>query len=191
MGAENKRDKLCTVKQLAKEMGVTPTKLYYHVKMLEEHGLLVVGDTRVVSGIIEKQYQVIALDISFSQNALSLSDKPKDEALQEIFNSVDQIINNSMYNLRSSLTTIYEEKRAEKDGGSTARKQSAMQISSDELLLTHDQAEEYKALLLELMDKYKELSDKNLQAANEEILSFEITQMFIPQYQRTKTKQEK
>ena len=70
VGEKNKRNELCTVKELAKLMGVSPTKLYYHIKQLEEKELLVVGDTRIVSGIIEKQYHVAAMNISLSQNAI-------------------------------------------------------------------------------------------------------------------------
>jgi DNA-binding transcriptional ArsR family regulator len=46
-----------TVKTVAQQLGVTPTKLYYHINMLEQHGLIRVISTRVVSGILEKSYQ--------------------------------------------------------------------------------------------------------------------------------------
>lgn len=45
-----------TVKQIAAELGAKPTKLYYHFNLLEEHGLVRVAESRVVSGIIEKSY---------------------------------------------------------------------------------------------------------------------------------------
>ncbi len=49
-----------TVKTVARQLGVTPTKLYYHINMLEQHGLIRVASTRVVSGILEKSYQITA-----------------------------------------------------------------------------------------------------------------------------------
>jgi DNA-binding transcriptional ArsR family regulator len=49
-----------TVKTVARQLGVTPTKLYYHFKILEQHGLIRVVSTRVVSGILEKSYQITA-----------------------------------------------------------------------------------------------------------------------------------
>jgi DNA-binding transcriptional ArsR family regulator len=49
-----------TVKQIASELEIAPTKLYYHVNLLEEHQLIRVTDTRIVSGIIEKHYQASA-----------------------------------------------------------------------------------------------------------------------------------
>lgn len=49
-----------TVKQVAAELDLAPTKLYYHVNLLEQHQLICVTETRIVSGIIEKHYQASA-----------------------------------------------------------------------------------------------------------------------------------
>jgi predicted ArsR family transcriptional regulator len=48
-----------TVKELAAALDVPPTRLYYHVRMLEEHGLIEVVDRRMVSGIEERRYRSI------------------------------------------------------------------------------------------------------------------------------------
>jgi DNA-binding transcriptional ArsR family regulator len=61
----------CTVKQLAKELNTTTTKLYYHINLLEQHGLIRVVNTRVVSGIIEKQYHVTAYSVRPDKSLLS------------------------------------------------------------------------------------------------------------------------
>lgn len=45
-----------SVKEVAREIGQSATKLYYHVNLLEENGLLVVAESRLVSGILEKKY---------------------------------------------------------------------------------------------------------------------------------------
>lgn len=49
-----------SVKEIASQLGVGKTKLYYHLNLLEKHGIIRVVRTRVVSGIIEKSYQVTA-----------------------------------------------------------------------------------------------------------------------------------
>jgi DNA-binding transcriptional ArsR family regulator len=46
-----------TVKELAHSLEISQGKLYYHVNLLEEHGLIGVVATNVVSGIIEKVYR--------------------------------------------------------------------------------------------------------------------------------------
>lgn len=52
-----------TVKQIAKALKLAPGKLYYHIELLERHGLLVVDSTRVVSGITEKHYRAAAQEL--------------------------------------------------------------------------------------------------------------------------------
>ncbi len=62
-----------TVKRVAQQLGMPPSKLYYHVNLLEEHGLLRVTDMRLVSGIVEKHYQVAARTINVKSGLLSPS----------------------------------------------------------------------------------------------------------------------
>ncbi len=67
-----------TVKTVAQQLGVTPTKLYYHINMLEQHGLIRVASTRIVSGILEKSYQITANSFevasSFASPSATLED---------------------------------------------------------------------------------------------------------------------
>src|SRR4026209_949556 len=50
-----------TAKELAARLGTKQTKLYHHLALLEERGFIRVAETRVVSGITEKRYAVVAL----------------------------------------------------------------------------------------------------------------------------------
>ena len=52
-------DEAHTVKELATALNVPPTRLYYHVRILEEHGLIEVVERRMVSGIEERRYQAV------------------------------------------------------------------------------------------------------------------------------------
>jgi DNA-binding transcriptional ArsR family regulator len=53
-----------TAKELARALHLSQTKLYYHLGLLEQHGLIRVTGTRLVSGILEKQYQASAYKLS-------------------------------------------------------------------------------------------------------------------------------
>lgn len=68
---ESMTDQPRTVKQVAGELGLAPTKLYYHINLLEEHGLIRVTDTRIVSGIIEKQYRATASSYAIQRSLLT------------------------------------------------------------------------------------------------------------------------
>jgi DNA-binding transcriptional ArsR family regulator len=60
-----------TAKELATRLGTKQTKLYHHLAMLEEHGFIRVAETRVVSGITEKRYAVVALSFRVDRGLLS------------------------------------------------------------------------------------------------------------------------
>jgi hypothetical protein len=59
-----------TVKQVAAELGELPTKLYYHVNLLESAGLLVVAESNLVSGIVEKRYTPAAKSFRIERRLL-------------------------------------------------------------------------------------------------------------------------
>jgi DNA-binding transcriptional ArsR family regulator len=70
-----------TVKRLAAALDLPQTKLYYHINLLEEHGLVRVVATRVVSGIIEKQYGATARSYRVDQSLLALSAPGRDDTV--------------------------------------------------------------------------------------------------------------
>src|SRR5690242_5492835 len=62
-----------TVKQLAATLNLPPKKLYYHINLLEQHELIRVIGTRIVSGIIEKTYRATAYLFLFEREVFASS----------------------------------------------------------------------------------------------------------------------
>lgn len=196
IGFVNKGGERCTVKHLAGLMEVAPSKLYYHIKLLEEHGLLVVGETQVVSGILEKHYQVAALDITFSRKALSTQTGPGDLALEEMLDSIGQLVNNGVADLRTSMITRYEEVHAAAETDRPIDELFDMFVARKDMVLTESQAKQLEKRLVALLDEFVPLTDDNLdllqkrkQAGHvdddaEEIRRYELIQMFMPLYHR-------
>ncbi|HEX6386512.1 MAG TPA: helix-turn-helix domain-containing protein [Anaerolineae bacterium] len=60
-----------TVKQVADRLGLSSSKLYYHVNLLEKHGLIQVVDTRMVANIQEKYYHAVATSYRVEESLLS------------------------------------------------------------------------------------------------------------------------
>jgi DNA-binding transcriptional ArsR family regulator len=81
-------EKPLTVKQVARKLDTTPTKLYYHVNLLEQHGLITVTASRIVSGIIEKQYRTSAHSLRVSRELLALQDAQTDEGVDALLSAV-------------------------------------------------------------------------------------------------------
>ncbi len=49
-----------TATELADRLEIARTRLYYHLGLLERHGLIRVSETRLVSGISERRYRAVA-----------------------------------------------------------------------------------------------------------------------------------
>jgi DNA-binding transcriptional ArsR family regulator len=78
-----------TVKELAKAMDMKPNRLYYHVNLLEEHGLVRVTQTRIVSGIVERTYALVAKHFAVSE-ALPLPVDVKREVTDNLLRVVGE-----------------------------------------------------------------------------------------------------
>jgi DNA-binding transcriptional ArsR family regulator len=76
-----------TVKELATTLNLPQSQLYYHVNLLEKHALIHVVETNVVSGIIEKHYQVIAQKIRL-RNPMLMGGSITSEETTAIFSSI-------------------------------------------------------------------------------------------------------
>lgn len=61
------------IKEIAERLGLSAGKLYYHVNLLEKHGLLRVVETRTVANMIEKIYWIAARELELDESLLSFS----------------------------------------------------------------------------------------------------------------------
>lgn len=135
-----------TVKQVANELELPPTKLYYHINLLEKHNLIVLVDTRIVSGIIEKHYQVAAWMVRVEKNLLSPSDETLSLTMNALFDtSRDQLLDA----VRAGAVELDEE----------GEKHKGVILRSSSLRLTQEQAAAFYDELETLVKRYSDLSD--------------------------------
>ena len=101
-----------TVKELAALLDVPRTKLYYHVRLLEERGLIAVEGTRVVSGITEKRYRVTAYRLSVEKALLGGQDgdnSPLEVYLSLVLDEVAAEIRRSIASGLLDLDALHED----------------------------------------------------------------------------------
>lgn len=60
-----------TAKRIAKALGVGQTKLYHHIKILEERELIRPVDRQLVRGIVETSYRIAQLSLRLDRNLLA------------------------------------------------------------------------------------------------------------------------
>lgn len=169
----NRNGQLCTVKQLAEKLDMPPTKLYYHINLLEKHGLIEIAETEVVSGIVEKRYQVAAHQMRVSTSILEGHKISKDEQVELALNTVQGVISSTLEDLRQSIAHIIAQEEQDRPIN-----QIAIQVSRENLRLTHLQAEELQAKLEKLVDEYKQLDP----TPEEDPLIFGMTVALFPNY---------
>jgi DNA-binding transcriptional ArsR family regulator len=58
-----------SAKELAEDLGQPQTKLYRHLKVLQEAGLIEPAETRVVSGIVETKYRAMQSSVTIDPTA--------------------------------------------------------------------------------------------------------------------------
>ena len=151
-GLANQIGDLRTVKQLAGELETEPAKLYYHVNLLEKHGLLKVAETQIVSGIIEKHYQVTALSITIDRDlfASGVNQDERTEALMALLDSTLDAVRADMLRLV---------RRIAEDEGVAARFSGKRgQITRENARLSPAQAEAFNERLLVLMGEFRKMS---------------------------------
>lgn len=93
-----------SVKEVATEIGQSATKLYYHVNLLEEHGLLLVAASRLVSGILEKKYVPAAKQFSVDKTLLRTADGDGTESLDVLGRTVETILLSTAEDFKRAVT---------------------------------------------------------------------------------------
>lgn len=97
-----------TVKEIAAQLGVGKTKLYYHLNLLEKHGIIRVARTRVVSGIIEKSYQVTAYSYRPAKELLLRGDEGKEHGVAIVESILDATRTDLTHSLNTSQAALGE-----------------------------------------------------------------------------------
>jgi len=76
-----------TVNQVAESLGLSSSRLYYHFKMLESHGLIKVVESRLVNNMIERDYWLVAEEIKIDKDLLRFSSEEGQENIARVIRS--------------------------------------------------------------------------------------------------------
>jgi DNA-binding transcriptional ArsR family regulator len=93
-----------TVKTLAAALEIATTKLYYHIKLLEERGLIRIAGVRPGAGPAEKEYEVTAYRLAVDRALLSPNAPAPDDALETFLSLIlDQTKTEVLRSVRAGL----------------------------------------------------------------------------------------
>lgn len=142
-----------TVKAIAAMLDLPPTKLYYHINLLEKHGLIRVAETNVVSGIIEKSYEPAAenIRVEVDHKLLAPDTSVGDENLNALLSSVlDHTKDEIRASVRSGIIKL----------GKTVAPTEKLSLSRSLTYLTPAQAKRFHQRLNKLLDEFSTAGDK-------------------------------
>jgi DNA-binding transcriptional ArsR family regulator len=170
-----------TVKELAEELNIPSTRLYYHMNLLESHGLIRVASTRIVSGIVEKRYEVTAARLSVDRSLLSPGDGSESGLDTHLSFVLDEAKAEIRRSHRAGLVDASSQRLA--DGG--------LVLGRVWFRLRQEQAEELDQRLGELLEEFK---TKAAQEEGSHLIDYELlvglyptTGTVIPPDDRTDT----
>jgi hypothetical protein len=141
-----------TVKQVAERLDIPATKLYYHVNLLEKHGLIVVVDTQIVSGIIEKHYQAAAESFQIDRSLLAFEGSVGEGGYGVIEMMLDPVREEVRSGLRSGLI------QSSPDASVSER----LSMSRTRVMLTPEQAEDFSGRINAILEELRAINNDDL-----------------------------
>lgn len=132
-----------TVKEVAEELDEGQTKLYRHIKQLEDSGLIHVAETRVVSGIIEKRYRSSQRRLTVESDLLRVSQGGADEYNDTLVAIIEAIRSGLSADLRAGRVVLDKP-----DSGPDL----SIKVGGGKARMTPEHYERVRALLHEAVD---------------------------------------
>lgn len=153
-----------TVKEIAPQLNIGKTKLYYHINLLEKHGIIRVVRTRLVSGILEKSYQITAMRFRPAAELLKAGDEGKEQGLA-IFDSIFDVTRADF------LHTL----KHEQTDSAAERKEKKLFLGRTIVCLTEEQASSFSARFDALLEELKAY-----EASTPDSKQYTLTLAFFP-----------
>ena len=170
----NDNGRAVAVKQLAEALSIPATKLYYHINLLEKHGLIQVVETQLVSGILEKRYQVRARRFRAQLDLVGDEAGTEEEKLDLLLTSLSAVLDKTLDSLSKSYRHLLGSRSREQ--AERALEMSEIDIQHTTLALDDEQAREFRQQLHALVES--RLADQPSSSANK----YKLTVVFHPAY---------
>ena len=161
-----------TVKQTGDRLGLAPSKLYYHINMLEQHGLIEVVETRMVANMVEKWYKAAAADVDIAPELLSFSTQEGKENLYvEVAATIDAT--------REDLLRSLEARTVQLEQGAQEQPRKAV-INRQTVQISDQRAEEFFLRLSALMEEFE--AAEATSAGEKPLQTYALTIAFYPSF---------
>lgn len=171
IGHANDRGELLTVKQLAGLLSSPLHKLYYHMNLLETHGLVQVAETQIVSGIIEKHYALTAHQVRVAKDLFNSGGGSPEKTASAV-----ALFDAATDSTRNDFIALMESTKAEREHLATFSGRGA-HFTRERVRMTAAQAREFQARLFALTEEFSLLAAETDGA---DTAAYNLMTVFIP-----------
>ena len=160
-----------TVNQIAEKLGLAPSKLYYHINLLEKYGFIKEVDSTVKGNIIEKVYWITAYDWKMDHELFNFSTP---EGQQSVMTSMVTPIDATREDIQRSL----EARASALEQGAEPHPREVV-IYREVRIMTDQVADEFEERLKAVLEDFR-----NYEAGetDEETHSRALTVAFYPSF---------
>lgn len=137
-----------TVREIAGRLNLAPTRLYYHINLLEKHGLILVDETRRVGNLIEKRYRAVAPTLEIDGNLFAIETHQGKE-------NVTTLVRSTLDSARDDLLRSLEARSKARDQGATPKEHEVV-LFRLHAYLNDERAAEFSQRLKSLVDDFSQ-----------------------------------
>lgn len=159
-----------TVRQVAQRLGLTPSRLYYHVSQLEHHGLIEVAETNMVGNLQEKVYRAVAANFQVDPALLAFS-------ATNVANSFQELVRSTLDTTRDDLLRGLQASAFRLEHGEPQTPRQAL-LTRKSQPLTASQAEAFMERLAALLEEFDGLGGSDAGESD----PFALTIAFYPSH---------
>jgi DNA-binding transcriptional ArsR family regulator len=162
-----------TVKQVAEKLGLAPGKLYYHISLLEKHGLIQVVETRLVANMVEKLYRANAGKLDIDPDLLQFSTPSGKENIYALLTSL-------LDATKADLSRSLEARAAALERGADPHPREVV-VNRLTARLPEARANEFTRQVVALFKEFTE-ADEGENGDAGELQAYSLTVAFYPSY---------
>jgi DNA-binding transcriptional ArsR family regulator len=162
-----------TVKELASRLGLSPSRLYYHMNVLEEHALIQVVGQNIIGNLVEKVYRAAAGELDVAPSLLSFETRLGKE-------SITAMAVTTLDTTREDLLRSLEARAYALAEGAPQRQRSIM-VTRTMQHITESQVEIIRERLLAVFREF-EAGAVDQDFTDEEAHTYALTVAFYPHF---------
>lgn len=170
-----------TVKELAARLGLAPGRLYYHINVLEDYGLIHVVDRHLVGNLVEKVYRATVAELDLDPELLSFRSPTSKE-------SIATMVASTLDTTREDLVRSLQARDYALATGAEERPRRIM-VTRVVHHIPESRAESFAARLKALLEEFEDAAVDEAWDA-EEAHSYAFTVAFYPHFDYPETPEE-